>query len=53
MIEKLQRFRTRLFIANCSSTIVSADRIIVMPHVQLAEVGTYDDLPQQGVIHSR
>ncbi len=51
-IEKLLRSRTSIVIAHRLSTIRHADRIIVMHHGSIREVGTHDELMAKGGLYS-
>jgi ATP-binding cassette subfamily B protein len=45
--------RTSLVIAHRLSTVVNADRILVMHHGELAEEGTHDELLDRGGLYAR
>ncbi|WP_420243304.1 ABC transporter transmembrane domain-containing protein [Roseiterribacter gracilis] len=52
-LETLMRGRTTLVIAHRLSTIQSADRIIVLDHGKLVEVGVHTDLVRMNGLYSR
>jgi ABC-type multidrug transport system fused ATPase/permease subunit len=52
-LERLMHGRTTLVIAHRLSTVVGADRIVVLDHGRAVEAGAHQDLvAQQGVYHS-
>ncbi|HSM05229.1 MAG TPA: ATP-binding cassette domain-containing protein, partial [Longimicrobiales bacterium] len=51
--DELMKGRTSLVIAHRLSTVVNADRILVMHHGRLAEEGTHADLLQRGGLYAR
>jgi ATP-binding cassette subfamily B protein len=52
-LEKVMRNRTCLLIAHRLSTIRNADRIIVLHHGEVREVGSHAELMEQGGIYHR
>jgi ATP-binding cassette subfamily B multidrug efflux pump len=51
--DELMRGRTSLVIAHRLSTVVNADRILVMHHGELKEEGSHDELMAQGGLYAR
>ncbi|MEJ2539270.1 MAG: ABC transporter ATP-binding protein [Gemmatimonadota bacterium] len=51
--DELMRGRTSLVIAHRLSTVVNADRILVMHHGELKEEGNHDELMAQGGLYAR
>jgi ATP-binding cassette subfamily B protein len=51
--DELLRGRTSLVIAHRLSTVVNADRILVMHHGELREEGTHTELLEQGGLYAR
>jgi ABC-type multidrug transport system fused ATPase/permease subunit len=52
-LEKVMRNRTCLLIAHRLSTIRNADRIIVLHHGEVREVGSHAELMEKGGIYHR
>jgi ATP-binding cassette subfamily B protein len=52
-LDRLVSNRTTFAIAHRLSTLRKADRIIVMEHGRIAELGTHDDLLDGGGLYSR
>lgn len=52
-LEKVMRHRTCLLIAHRLSTIRNADRIIVLHHGEVREVGSHSELMEKGGIYHR
>ncbi len=52
-VEELMRGRTSLVIAHRLSTVQNADRIIVLHHGELREIGTHEELLRRGELYAR
>ncbi len=52
-LERLMRDRTTLIIAHRLSTVLGADRIVVMNHGQVVAVGRHEDLLQSSELYRR
>jgi len=52
-LEELMRGRTSLVIAHRLSTVQNANRIIVMHHGELREVGSHEELLKRGELYAR
>ena len=52
-IENYRKGRTILVIAHRLQSIVSADKILVMDHGQIAECGTYQELMDQKGLYEK
>ena len=51
-LERLMKGRTTLVVAHRLSTVVGADRILVMQNGHIAEIGTHNSLMQDGGIYA-
>jgi ATP-binding cassette subfamily B protein len=52
-LERLRAGRTTLVVAHRLSTIRSADRIVVLDHGRIAEIGNHEQLVQAGGLYAR
>jgi len=52
-LARLMRNRTTFIVAHRLSTIRNADRIVVLEHGKIAEIGKHDQLMDQGGVYFR